>query len=137
MSTHFLVVNHLARRAQNLELHSFYRRHIGAKEGLEAVQVRPGGQRGALHEHTLPGGGPVGPQGPQLRAALLLQVAGGEAGVGRHGCLQHGLEESEDSLQGGADYTQGSGHRALHGSQCGATPMTMKLRQLLVAFALM
>ena len=71
---------------------------------------------------TVPGGGPAGPQGTQPRAALLLQ---------------HDLEESEDSLQGGADYTQGSGHRALHGSQCGATQMTMKLRQLLVAFALM
>ena len=31
------------------------------EEELEAGQVLPGGQRGALYEHTPPGGGPVGP----------------------------------------------------------------------------
>ena len=84
----------------------------GANEKLEAGPVQPGGQpggqRGVLYEHTLHGGGPVGPQGPQLRAALLLQVADGAkeklvAGVGRHGCPKYSLEECEDSLQGGVD----------------------------------
>ena len=36
-----------------------------------------GKEGGALHEHTLPGAGPVGPRGPQPRAELLLQGAGG------------------------------------------------------------
>ena len=103
----------------------------GAKEELEAGQVGPGGQGGVLHEHTLPVGGPVGPQDPQPTTALLLQGAGGakeelegvegeqgqhsrpgepvllhkggKAGVGRHWFPQYGLEESEDSLQGGVD----------------------------------
>ena len=76
-------------------------------------------------------------QHSRYREPVLLH-AGGEAGVGRHGCPQYGLEESEDSLQGGADYTQGSGHNsALHGSQCWATQMTMKHKQMHVAFAQM
>ena len=103
----------------------------GAEEELKAGQVGPGGQGGVLHEHTLPVGGPVGPQDPQPTTALLLQRAGGaeeelegvegeqgqhsrpgepvllhkggKAGVGRHGCPQYGVEESEDSLQGGVD----------------------------------
>ena len=56
--------------------------------------------------------------------------------MGRHGCPKYGLEECEHSLQGGVDYTQGGGHIALHGSQCGATQMAMKLQQLLVVCAL-
>ena len=59
-----------------------------------------------------------------------------EAGVGRHGCPKYSLEECEHSLQGGVDYTQGRGHRALNGSQCGATQKAMKLQQLLVVCAL-
>ena len=126
----------------------------GAEEELEAGQVGPGGQGGVLHEHTLPVGGPVGPQDPQPTTALLLQGAGGaeeelegvkgepgqhsrpgepvllheggKAGVGRHGCPQYGLEESEDSLQGGVDREdrqlpagQLTRHQALQGSQEG------------------
>ena len=59
-----------------------------------------------------------------------------EAEVGRHRCPKYGLEECEDSLQGGVDNTQGRGHRALHGSQRGPTQMAMKLRQLIVVCAL-
>ena len=98
-------------------------------------------------EYGLPVGGPVGLQDPQPRAALLLQGAGGaeeefkgvkgepgqhsqhgepvllhtggEAGVGHHRCPQYDLEEGGDSMQGGADYTQGSWPKALHGVQCG------------------
>ena len=78
----------------------------GAKEELEAGQVRPGGQQGALHEHILPGGGPVGLQGLQLNAALLIQVAGGSEEELETGQVQPGGQRGalhENTLPGRAE----------------------------------
>ena len=77
-----------------------------AKEELEEGQVQSGGQRGALHEHTHPSEAKEGfkdvkgePGQHSRHGEPVLPNAGGEAGVGRKGCPQYGLEECEDSLQ--------------------------------------
>ena len=76
----------------------------------------PGGQQRGVHEHTLHGGGPGGPQGSTLRVALLLQVAGGAKEELETGQVQPGGQWRalhEHTLHGdGQGGPQGPQHRA-------------------------
>ena len=113
----FLLVDQLACRTHNLEVHSCYREQVEPRRSLRVSR----GSQGSIHD-------------TENLFCYMQGVKQGWASTGAHSMAWRrvGIPCKEEQTTHRA-----AGPGLYMGSSAGGTQMTMKLRQLLVAFALM